>query len=93
LSGRRRELMLQSYLGKNHGTKEKGNKVLSAFASEIGDSKNSEKYKKLKYKKQEEINKLLKRQNCLKSAQINGSDVRDISRGRRLTRMEALSFQ
>ena len=92
LSGRRRELMLQSYLGRNNGTKEKGTKVLSAFASEIGDIRNSEKYVKLRYKKQEEINKLLKRQNCLKSAQFSVGDSRDISRGRRLTRMEALSF-
>ena len=92
LSGRRREFMMQSYLGKNTGTKEKGTKILSAFANEIGDIKSSEKHVKLRYKKQEEISKLLKRQNCLKSAQVSVVDNRDVSRGRRLTRMEALSF-
>lgn len=93
LSGRRRELMMQSYLAKSNGTKEKGYKVLNAFASEISDVKNSQKYVRLKNKKQGEILKLLKRQNCLKSAQIGLLDARDVSRGRRLTRQEAFSLQ
>lgn len=93
LSGRRRELMMQSYLSKNNGSKEKGYKVLNAFASEISDVKNSEKYLRLKNKKQGDILKLLKRQNCLKSAQIGSVDSKDVSRGRRLTRQEAFSLQ
>ncbi|OMJ67035.1 hypothetical protein SteCoe_35912 [Stentor coeruleus] len=93
LSGRRRELMLQSYLGKNTFSKEKGSKVLSAYATELSDIRDRQKFERLKLKKQGEIAKLLERKNCLKSAQMPSSDsFRDASRGRRLTRMQAFSI-
>lgn len=92
-SGRRRELMMQSYLGKNNAIKEKGNKVLSAYASELNEIKKKEKYFKLKCKKEGNILKLLERQNCLKSAQDASPEKRrDFSKGRRITRVEAFAM-
>ncbi|OMJ92556.1 hypothetical protein SteCoe_4693 [Stentor coeruleus] len=93
LSGRRRELMLQSYLGKNNTSKEKGSKVLTAYATELNDIRDRQKFERLKSKKLGEITKLLERKNCLKSAQNNEADsFRETARGRRLTRVQALSL-
>jgi centrin-2 len=92
LSARRRELMLQSYLGKNTMTKEKGFKVLSAFATELEDVKDRQKLEKLRIKKKVEIEKLLKRQNCLKSAITPSPDQsREYSKGRKPTRLEVFN--
>ncbi len=93
LSGRRRELMMQTYLGKNSVSKERGNKVLSAYATELNYMHEKKKLEKLKSKKKNEIEKMIERQNCLKSAQIGMPTViREQSRGRRLTRVEALTI-
>ena len=93
LSGRRRELMMQCYLGKTISSKEKGTKVLSAYASELNDAKDRHKLERYKTKKQGEIYKLLERQNCLKTAQLAIPDnYRDYSRGRKMTRNELLSI-
>ena len=66
-SGRRRELMLQSYLGKNTSIKERGIKVLSAYANELNEIKDKRKSERLRSKRMGEIEKLLIRQNCLKT--------------------------
>jgi centrin-2 len=90
LSGRRRELMMQSYLGKTTNSKEKGNKVLSAYAAEIEDYRDRQKFERLRTKKRGEIVKLLERQNCLKSAYTGLPEGQRYysNAKRRLTRME-----
>ena len=93
LSGRRREFMMQSYTGKNMIIKEKGNKILSAYAAKISENQSKEKDVRLKSKKQGELVKLLERQNCLRNAQIPTPErLREYSKGKRLTRMEALAI-
>ena len=92
LTGRRRELMMQSYLGKTNSIKEKGTKVLSAYANELTDEKNKQKLERFRTKKQGEISKLLERQNCLKIAQVSiPGQYRDNPRRRKMTRMEVLA--
>ena len=93
LSGRRREFMMQSYTGKNNTVKEKGSKIFSAYAAKISEIHSQEKDLRLKSKKQGEIVKLLERQNCLRNAQVPTPEkLREISKGRRLTRVEALAM-
>ena len=92
-SGRRRELMLQSYLGKNTSIKERGIKVLSAYANELNEIKDKRKSERLRSKRMGEIEKLLIRQNCLKTVNLNSYNTsKEFPKGRRLTRMEALSI-
>lgn len=67
LSNRRRELMLQSYLGKNNNAREHGRKVMNAFALEIKEQEQEmTKAEKLRLKKEMNLRKLLERQNGIR---------------------------
>lgn len=68
LSNKRRELMMQNYLGKNSSCKEQGKRVLTAFALELKEKEVQEtKFEKLKMKKDSNLKVLLERKFAMKS--------------------------
>ena len=66
-SNRRRELMMQSYLGKNSNAREQGKRIMNAFVSEVNEKEeNNTKMLKMKNKNEDDLKKLLKRKNGLR---------------------------
>ena len=101
LSSKRRELMMQTYLGKNISNREQGRKVMSAFALELKDKEvELTKMQRLVQKKERNMKQLLERKNGLRLAyedqsRYQGTFITSVSRpktssGRPMTRRDVL---
>ena len=103
LSKRRREIMLQTYLGKNNLSREQGRKVMSAFALELKTKEeNFTKLQKLRFKREMEKKSYMQRQNGIRIGiedhkESKGTFITNISRPqtaskRPMTRKEILNL-
>ena len=92
-SNRRRELMLNSYIGRNTLSKNIGKKVLDAFETELRTEHKIDKLERYNTKKQFEFEEYL-RKNRHKNEDFSLPEINSSYRvkGRRLTRLEALDL-
>lgn len=69
LLSKRRELMMQGYMGKNNTAREHGKKIMNAFAEELKDKQEEKtKQERLQVKQENKAKNYIERQNCIRSA-------------------------
>lgn len=75
-SSRRREIMMQAYLGKSIQAKDQGKRILYAFASYLKEKeKNQNKIEKLNFKQNIELKKFFDNKNKIKSRSASRGEI------------------